>query len=230
MKDSLKKELKLYYEAPKPQKKQAFLRQFGVQKIDIFSLSLMQAKYISKWIWVCSIFFCGLLYGMGNVLEGKYIGTVAAFLPFLVMLSVTESTRSYRYGMEELELSARFSLKSIVMARMCILGIGNAIVLMITVLCIGKWVESNLLYMITPYFLSVGGGFYIVRTIRGSESTFFCFALAGIISMVQGLFPFYVQIIFSAEYLSVWAVICVAAIIMTGKESYRMIQMTECLV
>ena len=229
MKDSLKKELELYYEAPKPQEKQVFIRQFGVQKIDIFSLSVKQAKYISKWVWICSIFFCGLLYGLGTLLEGRYVGTIAAFLPFLVMLSVTESTRSYRHGMEELELSARFSLKSIVMARMCILGMGNMLVLVFAVMCIGRWRESNFLYMITPYFLSVGGGFYIVRTVRGRESVFFCFGLAGMISMLQALLPFYFQIIFSAEYLFMWAVVCAVAVIVTGREGHRMLQMTECL-
>ena len=60
-------------------------------------------------------------------MDEKYVGAVYGLVPFLVLISVTESTRSYRYEMEELELSSRFSLKSIVMARMVILGVGGSV-------------------------------------------------------------------------------------------------------
>jgi len=48
MERRLKEELCRCYEAPKPQRKQEFIRQFGVQKINLPRLVLMQAKYISK--------------------------------------------------------------------------------------------------------------------------------------------------------------------------------------
>ena len=78
---------------------------------------------------MASVCLCVLIYVATYVMEEIYVSMIYGVVPFLVMLSVTESMRSYRYGMEELELSARFSLKSIVMARMLMLGIGNLAVL-----------------------------------------------------------------------------------------------------
>ncbi len=50
---------------------------------------------------------------------------VSAFTPFLALLLIAESTKSAIYGMNELEMSARFSLKSVVLARLIILGVFN---------------------------------------------------------------------------------------------------------
>ena len=46
------------------------------------------------------------------------IWTVSAFVPFLGLSAVTENSRSMVYAMSELEMSARFSLRSVILARM----------------------------------------------------------------------------------------------------------------
>lgn len=227
MERRLKEELIKYYEAPQPQSKQAFLRRFGVQKINLPRLVLMQARYISKWVWLLSILFCGLAYGATFVLEEKYMSMVYGFIPFWVMISVSESMRSYRYGMEELELSARFSLKSIVMARMSMLGIGNLAGLMLIARVLENHTGYHIFYVLTPYFLSAGGGLYIVRNVRGNESAFFCFVLAVAVSIVQLGLPWQFDALLLPQYMPAWALVCAIGMIITMKESYRTIRMTE---
>ncbi|MBQ8278437.1 MAG: hypothetical protein IJZ23_01180 [Roseburia sp.] len=227
MERRLKEELTRYYEAPKAQRKQAFIRLFGVQKINLPRLVLIQARYISKWVWLASVLLCGLIYGATYVMEEKYVSMVYGLVPFLVMISVTESMRSYRYGMEELELSARFSLKSIVMARMSMLGVGNLAVLIVIAIVLGQREGYHVLHVLTPYFLTAGGGLYIVRTIRGNENTFFCFTLAAAVSFLQMLLPWQFKELFVPDYMPVWAALFVIGIVMTAKESYRTIRMTE---
>jgi len=227
MERRLKEELCSYYESPKPQRKKEFIRQFGVQKINMPYLVWMQARYISKWVWLVSVGICVIVYAATSVLDEKYISAVYGLVPFLVLISVTESTRSYRYGMEELELSARFSLKSIVMARMAMLGVGNLAVLFVIVNVLGKSAGYHVLHILTPYFLTAGGSIYIVRTVRGNENTFFCFTLAVIVSFLQMLLPAWFKEILTPEYMQVWAVFLVMGIVMTVKESYRTIRMTE---
>ena len=152
---------------------------------------------------------------------------VYGLIPFLVMISVTESMRSYRYGMEELELSARFSLKSIVMARMTMLGIGNLLVLIVVAAVLRQQEGYHVLHILTPYFLTAGGGLYIVRNIRGNENTFFCFTLATAVSFLQMLLPWQFRELLMPGYVPIWAVVCVMGIAITAKESYRTIRMTE---
>ena len=227
MERKLKEELNVYFETPKPIGKQKFLRQFGVKKIALFPLIVMQIKYMSKWVWASSVFFCGMGYGILEFVEPKYFSMILALTPFLVMLSVTDSMCSYRYGMEELESSARFSLKSIVMARLLIVGFENLLVLMIMAELLNTHMEFHAVYIFVPYFITAGGSLYIVRNIRGNESVFFCCALAVFVCGLQILLPWQYQACYLPEYLPVWTIICIIGIFVTIKESYRTIRMTE---
>lgn len=227
MERRLKEELKKYYEAPKPQRKQKFIRQFGVHKINLLRLILMQAMYISKWAWLASAFLCVVIYAATCALEEKYVSVIYGIVPFWVMILVSESTRSYRYGMEELEQSTRFTLKSIVMARMAMLGIGNLVVLIVIANILGQREGYHVFHVLTPYFLTAGGSLYIVRTVRGSENTFLCFLLAAAVSFLQMLLPWRFSELFSPDYMSMWVVCFIIGVLITAKESYRTIRMTE---
>lgn len=227
MKRKLKEELELYFEAPKPKNKRSFVRQYGLPQIDLFRLVGMQAGYISKWVWIFSAALCVLTYMVAEIADPKYVSAVLAFIPFLVMLSVTESIRSYRYGMEELELAARFSLKSIVMARMVLLGICNMVVLVCLMFWLGNKAQMNVLYIMTPYFLTAGGGLFIARNVRGNESTFLCFVVAALVCLLELYLPWQFAVLFTPEYVWMWLIICIFAVGATGRESYRMIRMTE---
>lgn len=223
----LKQELSEYFEAPKPEKKRAFVRQFGLQKINMPYMVFMQARYISKWVWLLSALVCGLTVYVAANAEIKYVGAIFACIPFLVMVSVTESTRSYRYGMEELELSARFSLKSIVMARMVMLGLGNLAVLACTLLLLGDMGQVNAVYVIAPYFLTAGGGLCIVRKMRGNEGAFLCFGLAALVSAMQIYLPWQFESLFEPQNTWIWAVVCGLGFVATIREGYRTIRMAE---
>ena len=227
MERRLKEELCRYYEAPKPRRKQEFVRRLGVPRVNLPYLVWMQAKYISKWVWLASLAICAIAYAATYVMDEKYVSAVYGVVPFLVLISLTESMRSYRYGMEELELSARFSLKSIVMARMAMLGVGNMAVLLVIANVLGQRAGYQAIHILAPYFITAGGGLYLVRTARGTENTFFCFVLAVAVSFLQMLLPWRFVELFTPDYMPVWALLFAVGIVMTAKESYRTIRMTE---
>lgn len=227
MERRLKEELTKYYDVPAPQRKQAFVRSLGVQKINLAYLTMLQARYISKWTWFCSVLFCVLTFAMSCTVDDKYTSVVFAILPFWVMISVTESMRSYRYGMDELELSARFSLKSIVMARLVVLGVGNLVTLAVLSGILSSSSDFHVLHVMTPYFLTAGGGLSIVRNVRGSENTMYCFGLATVVSVLELIMQWEYQEFFLQRYTDFWAIVCVAGILFTLRESYRTIRMTE---
>ena len=98
----------------------------------------------------------------------------AALLPFVALLAVTEGTRSAVYGMEELELATRFSLKSVLLARLCLVGsLHAALLLCLTLLCRGDW--GGLLWTdrgvsFGPLtFLTAYGGLWLSRRLRGGR-------------------------------------------------------------
>lgn len=222
-----KKALEKYFEPPRPERKNSFLRQFEMHKINMPHMMATQVRYISKWVWLFSMLFCTVSFGVARYAEVKYLSTIFALIPFLVMVSITESMRSYRYGMEELEISARFSLKSIVIARMVVLGIGNMAVLILTAFFIGDRMYANIVYIMVPYFVTAGGGLYLVRKMRGADGTFACFTLAVIVSLVEIIMPWKYSSIFTPQYLPYWLVGCTVALAYMMRESYRTIRMTE---
>lgn len=227
MERKLEEKLAEYYEAPKPTGKRAFVRQLGLQRMNLFHVIAMQARYISKWVWMISALFFTATCLVAQVAEWKYVSMVLAFVPFLVMLSVAESMRSYHYGMEELELSVRFSLKSIVLARMVMLGLGNLLVLAGVMLMLKGEYQVNVIYVMTPYFLTAGGGLCIVRRLRGNEGIFLCLGLAVLVCALQLYLPWSFAAIFKPEKVWVWVCACVIGIFVTIREAYRMIRMTE---
>lgn len=227
MERKLKNELAEYFNAPKPERKQAFVRQFGLEKINLFHMVATQTRYISKWVWVFSGLLFGATYLVTRISHPGYVSMVLGFVPFLVMLSVTESMRSYRYGMEELELSARFSLKSIILARMIMLGLGNLAVLAGITFLLRSNMQINMVYVMTPYFLTAGGGLWIVRNLPDKEGTYLCFGLATLVCVLQLSLSWRPHAIFAVEYVWIWMCACVVGMIATVRESWRMIRMTE---
>ena len=111
MNRKLKKALKTALKAPAPIGKDAFLGEIPAPSIGYFAFVRSQAAYIRKWIWALSalIFSVALIGTRG--LEKDILWCVAALMPILALAVVTESRRSERCGMAELELSARFSLQ-----------------------------------------------------------------------------------------------------------------------
>lgn len=227
LKDKLKEELAEYFEAPAPERKREFVRQLGVQKISLTRMVFMQAKYISPRVWIWSFLMFGLAVGIATGVEAGFLSAVYACVPFLVTLSVMEITRSYRHGMEELEMSARFSLKSIVLARMVMLGLGNLAVLTAMVPVLGGLVQGSGIYLYTPYFLTAGGCLCIVRLLRGSESVFLCFGWATLLSGLIVYLPWQFADLLSPRYSFMWVLLCGFGIFFTVRESYRNIRMAE---
>ena len=66
------------------------------------------------------VFFCFMTLQVRQ--PAKLLEPGPRLLPFVALLAVTEGTRSAVYGMEELELATRFSLKSVLLARLCLVG------------------------------------------------------------------------------------------------------------
>src|SRR5699024_10839153 len=105
----LQVQLKRYYEAPPPQKKSEFFSScpetIPAGQPKMRSLLWIQAGYIRKWSWGISlIIFLAGIWAAGSG-RRELFQTLAAMMPFLALALTTETGRSARCNMEELELS-----------------------------------------------------------------------------------------------------------------------------
>ena len=231
MNKELKKALKEEFEAPAPTRKREFLRNMQAPHISYLKFVLLQASYIRKWIWVLSFFIFIIAVIGAGYMDKNMLWCISAFVPLLALSVITESGRSELYDMVEFEMSTRFSLKSVVLARLGILGLANFILIYLLIPFAFRNSQTTLfqtsVYIICPYLLTVFLGLWAVRKIRGKESLYLCAGIAicisiGIIMGSLSLPAFY------EEYNFIWWIISLVIFsIGTAKQCYQIIKQTE---
>ncbi|WP_455717568.1 hypothetical protein [Anaerosporobacter sp.] len=227
MERKLQKQLKEYFEAPEPIRKREFMRKVGRQNMSMAHMMKTQLCYISKCAWIASFFLFMFALFLNYHIESTYIGSVNALVPFFVMVSITESMRSYHYGMDELELSSRFSLKSIILTRMIILGISNFMMILFIALLSGYNVYSQLVYMMVPYLITAIGGLMIVRKVSNRDGTYLCFSFSVLVAFLVIVVSMKYNFIYNTSYLGIWTVVCVCFMVLMIREIHRTIRKTE---
>lgn len=228
-KKCLIKALKCCYEPPKAKEKRAFIWKIRkIQKrkpgLHLWYMLKTQYRYVSKWVWVGFALFFVLSLFAGNYLEHQSMGEVFAMIPFLVVLVISESVRSCRYGMEELELAARFSLKSIIFMRLILLGVLNVFVLFLAAIFMENADVTVIVYMLVPFLVSALGGLTIVQSHRGKEGIYMCAAFACVVAVTVGILPSAMPYLFEVEYLAVWLIVCAICTVLVGKTCYHLAQ------
>lgn len=183
------------FQAPPPLGKASFLRSIRPKtrsRVSTGRFVLQQAAYIRKWVWALSAgVFLGALAG-GRFLGGEVLWMLSAAMPLLAVSAVMEYMRSEVWGMTELEMAARFCLKSILLARIGALGAVHLVTLMLlSLLC--RWEGITLLRiglcLLGPYLLTDAAALWLIRKIRGREAVYLCLGLAvmvGILPLLAG--------------------------------------------
>lgn len=181
-----KQGLQQVYLPPAARKKQEFLQQFQQPELSSFRFLVTQGAYLRPWSWLVSvgILVFALLITQNN--NPQEVWRVSALLPFAALATVTELSRSARYHMEELEMSARFSLKTLLMARLTLLGLGNLVLLAVLLPLVTGWSQLPLAQtgcmLLCPYCLTSLICLVLSRRFRGSEVVFLCAVAAAAVS------------------------------------------------
>lgn len=231
MNRKLKDALKSSFEAPAPVRKEAFLRDVQMPPISSFAFVCSQAAYIPKWIWALSVMIFSIALIGAEYLEKNMLWCISSFMPLLALAILTESGRSENFGMAEFELSTRFSLKSVILARLGILGVTNLILTGMLVPLAIRNSETTVLqtgiYLICPYLLTVFLGLWVVRKIHGKETIYLCTGIATGVSfgsmILYQAFPF----ILGGHLFIRWVVAFVILGIGAADQCYKMITQTE---
>ena len=226
----MKKMLQTAYEAPEPLRKEKFLKKLPKAQISHMEFMLLQAAYMKKWVWIVSVLVLGIALKSASLLERNMLGVFSALMPFIALTVTTENTKSAAYGMEELEMVSRFSLRSVVLARMGILGgVHFVLICCLIPVSLQNQIYGPLqagVYLTVPYLLTVIPGFMAARRIHGKESGYACAGIAVIVSVI-----FITQgsngVIYREKYFSWWLAAFFVLIIMLGAEWRRTIKETE---
>lgn len=227
----IKQELLSYYQAPKPGRKQEFLQCLSEPGMTSWQFMRVQAGYIKKWIWGISVVLLILLLSCCCFFSKNILNVMASFAPFIAMSLLAESSRSYVYGMEELELATRFSLKSVLLARMGILALFHLFLLLVMVLFSTGSDASQYflagLCILLPYFTSISIGLPLIRRFHGRESGYLCVAVAVIVSIVS----WYLQEILiwrkGIPFLSALGILLILEMLFGAVEGRKLLKQSE---
>ena len=118
MNRELKKQIAKAFDAPTPGRKVQFIHSLPRPHISTKTFICSQIPFIKKSVWLMSILILLPVAWAASFASENTVWIVSAFTPFLALLLIAESTKSAIYGMNELEMFARFSLKSVVLARL----------------------------------------------------------------------------------------------------------------
>lgn len=231
MNAKLKHGLQEAFEAPAPVRKKEFFAAICQPGIGNLSFVWMQAAYIPKYVWgISGAVFMAALAG-GCFFARDVLWVICALIPFVALSVITESARSDVFLMSELEMAARFSLKSVLLARMAVLGISHLCLLVFLVpvcaACRAISVFQTGLYVLAPYLLTVSAGLWAVRRTRGMEGVYLCMGIAVCVSgmgyFARNIFP----ALYEPGFTPAWAAVSAGLLILVIREMRKNVKQTE---
>lgn len=233
MKRNIKKALKNAFEAPEPVSKELFLRTIPHPKISNRAFVLAQASYIPIWVWGVSFITFMVALISSHYIKKDTLWIISACIPFVAMTAVSENSKSAVYKMAELEIASRFSLKSVVLARLAIIGLAHLVLicLLSPLAGIGN-IAATLhagVYLLVPYLLTTSLSLACTRRFHYRETNYICMGMAVMVSglciFTQINFHFFYQ----KDYFHWWIGLLIVLSLFTVSGYYKTIQKTEAL-
>lgn len=236
MNKQMKRRIQKAFEAPRPneREKARFLRTLPQPQISMWQFVLTQAAYLRKRTLFLGVVFLLPTWIVACCIEKNTLWIVSSFIPFLGILAVSENVRSFVYGMDEFEMSARFSLKSVMLARMGILGVLDMLILCsLAPLC---RMENQVtlfqtgIYLFVPYLLTVNISLWITRRFHNKEAIYACMSVAVLVSGANMWLHLMTDFVYQFSYIKWWFVLSVFLLGGILYETYYTIKQTEELV
>lgn len=170
-----------------------------LQRLSFPQFLTMQIRFIGWKVWAvqaaCLLTVCGLLYNLFGQGYWKDPQSVAGLLVCLSLLTFMTAPpflyRSIRYRMQEVEAAARFSSVRLLMARLIIIGIGDATllsgILLTAAVKTALQPSSAVVSIIFPFLLASSGCLYLLGHVCPRQFLGGSMGLCGFLLMVLSL-------------------------------------------
>lgn len=233
MRKEMRQALEKAFEAPKALGKQHFFKEHKGKRyyIRMDEFILLQVGYIRKRTWMISavVFILGIT--AASVMKSELVWVLSAVMPFLALTIISEWMRSIAYGMFELEQVTRFSFKSVLLARLGILGMANFLIFLFC-LFLGR-VQPDMklfeafVYLSIPYLTTVFLGLWLVRKTGFRESEYVCLGSAAAVSACGVLIRLSAKTFLREEAVKWWGLLALVLAVLVIGEFYKGLEKTE---
>lgn len=213
------------FSTPNPKKKAEFIRNAELPRLSTLGFMLQQIVYIRKMTWLFSFFISVCAFLCADSIGRDSIWIISSMMPLLAVCSITESARTKIYGMAELEQASRFSLKSVVLARMGIMSFFHLIIFAV----MGTWRLVSI-YLFVPYLLTSVLCLMAVRKMQGKEINYVCMGIAVGIGFLNLILKANIPALYGEKTVVWWCVSGVFLGEILWKESRKMAEQMEAFV
>lgn len=234
MKKELRNHISQAYTPPMPNHKEEFLSSLNYPKIRWSDFILSQLGYIRKRVWIASFFLYLAAILLGTLMDRgdmKLLWSISAILPYLAMITITETARSAVYGLAELEMTTRYNLRSVLFARMTALGVGNLITLILMLPILTGKINLNIfkigIYLLVPYLITSFLSYKIINHVRTKDLSYYCAAVAAAVSCFGLIFGQIWKVIYQQQYFILWLAASVLLTAFLAKEIKKLIHQSE---
>ena len=111
-------------------RKNEFIKNYQRRELNYRELLRVQLQYMGAQLTaICGYALAMLLGSLANI-DVKLAKIVAVLAPLAALFALTGLGKSEKYGMEEIEMSSRFSLRTIMIIRLAIIGIAGLAIML----------------------------------------------------------------------------------------------------
>ena len=234
MKNEWEKQLNKAFYIPEPKRKAEFLKNIRAREVNTIEMLWQQTSYIRISVWLFAAAIVAFAIG-GSLL--KVEGTksfITMIMPFTAAAAVLETKRSQKYNMTELEMATRFSLRSVVFARMIVLGIVALFILCVSSPVIAVAFDGKIIliaiHILIPYLVTMIISLQLERSAIGRKTGYLSLAVAGAVAaIVYWVSNFELGIVaFYAVVIESWGIfIVIALLVLTIFEQWKTINNVE---
>ncbi len=187
--------------------------------------------YVSKWVWIVS--FAAFLTAVftGIFVPDNMLWMMSAVMPILAAAGVLETVRSDIHKMAELEQASRYSLRSILFARLEIVGMVHFLLFSMGVFLVHTAESSVFLYsavyLFVPYLLTSGGCLFLVRRLHGREGAYGAAAFAVLIAFLPQILSYWRELLYGAENFKWWLALLFLLLVFNALQYRKTINNSE---
>lgn len=231
MKQEMKEALEEAFAAPEPTRKKEFLKKAEPPQISMVVFMRAQLPYIRKRVWLISALISLIAVLSAGYVEQDCLWFIASLTPFIALGILTENARSVTNNMVELEMASRFSLKSVTLARLGVIGLLHfgVFCILVSFTCKSTLVSMGKVgvYLFVPYLLTTVLGLKMARRIPAKEVNFFLGGIAVMVSCLNFVMRAILPGLFEEKSFIWWLVLVICLLAGAWKEYKIMIEQTE---
>lgn len=113
---------------------------------------------------------------------------ISAIIPLIALAAFSGMGKSEKHGMDELEMASRFSLRTVLAARLIIVGMIDAVIFVVLMIIFGQLTSMGTLQALSvvsvPYLITAWGCLLITRKLHNSRDMAVCISFGGMVCLM----------------------------------------------